>query len=215
MLDKTDKEIIEEQRAKIEDLERRLRDQFEYSQQLLAENVEQRVSYETAEKVPIEKLLEVEKELEKAEKKVEVNEFRLKKKNEHISELRRDVIRLEQEKKQHFDAVEEVMNLQNHIKELNLLINDLKSDKKDLQEELERAGSAGKRKHNERGAGRKRDKHLEVYLLGCWAKEMTDQEIIGSEYDGYDGKKKVARASYYRAKKRLIGQRDKTSHPFE
>ena len=201
MSDKTDREIIKEQQAKIEDLERRLRDQYEYSQQLLAENVDQRVSYETAEKVPIEKLLEV-------EKKVEVNEFRLKKKNEHLSELRKEIIRLEQEKKQHFDAVEEVMNLKNHVKELNLLIDDLKSDKKDLQEELERAGSASKRKHNERGAGRKIDKYLEVYLLSCWAKEMKDQEIIGTEYDGFDGKKKVAYASYYRAKKRLIGKQE-------
>lgn len=208
MSDKTDREIIKEQQAKIEDLERRLRNQYEYSQQLLAENFDQRVSYETAEKVPIEKLLEVEKELEKAEKKVEVNEFRLKKKNEHLSELRKEIIRLEQEKKQHFDAVEEVMNLKNHVKELNLLIDDLKSDKKDLQEELERAGSASKRKHNERGAGRKIDKHLEVYLLSCWAKEMKDQEIIGTEYDGFDGKKKVAYASYYRAKKRLIGKQE-------
>ena len=205
MLDKTDKEIIEEQRAKIEDLERRLRDQFEYSQQLLAENAEQKISYETAERVPIEKLLEVEKELEKAEKKVEVSEFRLRKKNEHISELRKEIIRLEQERKQYFDAVEEVMNLKSHVKELQLQIDDLKGDKEDLQTEL----SIYKRKHNERGAGRKRDKHLEVYLLGCWAKEMTDREIIGSEYDGFDGKKKVARASYYRTKKRLIGRQDK------
>lgn len=57
--------------------------------------------------------------------------------------------------------------------------------------------------HNERGAGRKKDSHLEVYLMSCWAKGMTDQEIIGSEYDSFDGKKKVAYASYYRAKKRL------------
>lgn len=57
--------------------------------------------------------------------------------------------------------------------------------------------------HNERGAGRKKDSHLEVYLLSCWAKEMTDKEIIGSEYDSFNGKKKVSRASYYRAKKRL------------
>lgn len=129
---------VKEQQAQIEDLERRLKDQYEYSQQLLAENVEQRVSYETAEKVPIEKLLEVERELEKAEKKVEANEFRLKKKNEHLSELRKEIIRLEEEKKQHFNAVEEVMNLKNHVKELNLLIDDLKSDKRDLQEELDR-----------------------------------------------------------------------------
>lgn len=202
---KTDKEIIEEQQAKIEELERMLRDQYEYSQQLLTENAEQKISYETAEKVPIEKLLEVEKELEKAEKKVEVSEFRLRKKNEHLSELRKEIIRLEQERKRHFDAVEEVMNLKNHVKELQLQIDDLKGDKEDLQTELSISRSENKRKHNERGAGRKRDKHLEVYLLGCWAKEMTDQEIIGSEYDGFDGKKKVARASYYRAKKRLIG----------
>ena len=58
------------------------------------------------------------------------------------------------------------------------------------------------------GAGRKTDKHLEVYLLNCWAREMTDQEIIGSEYQGFDGVKKVARASYYRAKKRLLKKRD-------
>lgn len=57
--------------------------------------------------------------------------------------------------------------------------------------------------HNERNAGRKKDSHLEVYLMSCWAKGMTDQEIIGSEYDSFDGKKKVAYASYYRAKKRL------------
>ena len=57
--------------------------------------------------------------------------------------------------------------------------------------------------HNERGAGRKKDSHLEVYLMSCWAKGMTDQEIIGSEYDSFDGKKKVAYASYYIAKKRL------------
>ena len=57
--------------------------------------------------------------------------------------------------------------------------------------------------HNARGAGRKKDTHLEVYILECWAKGMTDKEIIGSEYDSFDGKKKVAYASYYRAKKRL------------
>lgn len=176
---------------------------------MLTENAEQKISYETAERVPIEKLLEVEKELEKAEKKVEVSEFRLKKKNEHISELRKEIIRLEQERKQYFDAVEEVMNLKSHVKELQLQIDDLKGDKEDLQTKLSISRSENKRKHNERGAGRKRDKHLEVYLLGCWAKEMTDREIIGSEYDGFDGKKKVARASYYRTKKRLIGRQDK------
>lgn len=85
----------------------------------------------------------------------------------------------------------------------------------DKVEELENKLSNKPSDKNPFGAGRKPDKHLEVYLLGCWAKEMTDQEIIGSEYDGYDGKKTVARASYYRAKKRLIGQQDKTSHPFK
>ena len=57
--------------------------------------------------------------------------------------------------------------------------------------------------HNARGAGRKKDTHLEVHILACWAKEMKDNEIIGSEYDGFNGKKKVSRASYYRVKKRL------------
>lgn len=54
------------------------------------------------------------------------------------------------------------------------------------------------------GAGRKKDRHLEVYLLSCWAKGMPDREIIGSEYQGFDGTKKVSKASYYRAKKRMI-----------
>ena len=81
----------------------------------------------------------------------------------------------------------------------------------DKVEELESELSSRKSERNPFGAGRKRDKHLEVYLLSCWAKEMTDKEIIGSEYDGFDGKKKVARASYYRAKKRLIGQQDEMS----
>ena len=58
------------------------------------------------------------------------------------------------------------------------------------------------------GAGRKKDSQLEVYLLSCWAKKMTDREIIGSEYDTCNGKKKVSRASYYRAKKRLVGHQD-------
>lgn len=79
----------------------------------------------------------------------------------------------------------------------------------DKVEELESELSSRKSEKNPFGAGRKLDKHLEVYILGCWAKEMTDREIIGSEYDGFDGKKKVARASYYRAKKRLIGQQGK------
>lgn len=79
----------------------------------------------------------------------------------------------------------------------------------DKVEELESKLSDKPSEKNPFGAGRKRDNHLEVYLLGCWAKEMTDQEIIGSEYDGFDGKKKVARASYYRAKKRLIGKQEK------
>lgn len=57
--------------------------------------------------------------------------------------------------------------------------------------------------HNARGAGRKKDTHLEVYIMSCWAKEMKDNEIIGSEYDSFNGKKKVSRASYYRVKKRL------------
>lgn len=57
--------------------------------------------------------------------------------------------------------------------------------------------------HNERNAGRKKDSHLEVYLLSCWGKGMTDKEIIGTEYDSFYGKKKVSRASYYRVKKRL------------
>ena len=79
----------------------------------------------------------------------------------------------------------------------------------DKVEKLESELSSRQSERNPFGAGRKRDKHLEVYLLSCWAKEMTDQEIIGSEYDGFDGKKKVARASYYRAKKRLIGKQEK------
>ena len=48
---------------------------------------------------------------------------------------------------------------------------------------------------------------LELYLLGCWAKDMTDQEIIDSQYDSFDGKKKVETASYYKAKKRLVSRK--------
>lgn len=95
---------------------------------------------------------------------------------------------------------------------------ELEKENRKLRLELSRAGDTlsclvGENKalkklknvhvHNERGAGRKKDSHLEVYLMSCWAKGMTDQEIIGSEYDSFDGKKKVAYASYYRAKKRL------------
>lgn len=95
---------------------------------------------------------------------------------------------------------------------------ELEKENRKLRLELSRAGDTlsclvGENKalkklknvhvHNERGAGRKKDSHLEVYLMSCWAKGMTDQEIIGSEYDSFDGKKKVAHASYYRAKKRL------------
>lgn len=60
-----------------------------------------------------------------------------------------------------------------------------------------------KQEREHRNAGRKQNYHLRTYLLSCWAKEMTDKEIIGSEYDGYNGKEKVTRASYYRAKKEL------------
>lgn len=95
---------------------------------------------------------------------------------------------------------------------------ELEKENRKLRLELSRAGDTlsrliGENKalkklknvhvHNERNAGRKKDSHLEVYLMSCWAKGMTDQEIIGSEYDSFDGKKKVAYASYYRAKKRL------------
>lgn len=78
----------------------------------------------------------------------------------------------------------------------------------DKVEDLENKLSVRQSENNPFGAGRKTDSHLEVYLLGCWANGMTDQEIIGTEYDGFSGKNKVSRASYYRAKKRLIGQRD-------
>lgn len=64
------------------------------------------------------------------------------------------------------------------------------------------------RKHNERGAGRKRNAHLEVYLLNCWAKEMRDCEIIGTEYDGFSGKETVNAPSYYRYKRWLKGKKD-------
>lgn len=65
-----------------------------------------------------------------------------------------------------------------------------------------------KPKHNERNAGRKKNAHLEVYLLNCWAKEMRDCEIIGTEYDGFDGKQKVNAPTYYRYKRLLKGKKD-------
>lgn len=102
--------------------------------------------------------------------------------------------------------------------ELEQEIKELKKENTRLKMELSKVGNTleelieenkalkklkNVRIHNARGAGRKKDTHLEVYILECWAKGMTDKEIIGSEYDSFDGKKKVAYASYYRAKKRL------------
>ena len=121
-----------------------------------------------------------------------------------------------------------IQSLQNYNKMLKAALEgddnkynaELEEENRKLQNQLSQTGAALSRvleenealkklknvhTHNERNAGRKKDTHLEVYLLGCWAKEMTDQEIIGTEYDSFYGKKKVSRASYYRAKKRLRG----------
>lgn len=177
----TDQEIIEKQKEQVEDFEYRLKEQ---------------------------EAAIVKEELKEAKKEIADYKRVLEKKNDHVSQLRQRVLKLEKEKEQYFDTLDKMLEMQRYIKDLKLQIDDLKGDKEDLQWELDRVRNTSKRKHNEREAGRKRDKHLDVYLLGCWAKEMTDQEIIGSEYDGFNGKKKVARASYYRAKKRLIGQHD-------
>lgn len=61
------------------------------------------------------------------------------------------------------------------------------------------------KRRNKPGQGRKVDKNLEAYIMSCWEKEMNDSEIIGSEYQGPDGIRKVAKTSYYRVKKRLQG----------
>ena len=58
------------------------------------------------------------------------------------------------------------------------------------------------------GAGRKKDQYLEMYGWDCWDKGMSDSEIIGSTYFSYGEYKKVARATYYRAKKRLYDTRN-------
>ena len=120
---------------------------------------------------------------------------------------------------------QEIKRLERLVEEKNKLgiewkdkAKDLENENRKLRLELSKAGDtlsclSGENQelkklknvhvHNARGAGRKKDTHLEVYILECWAKGMTDKEIIGSEYDSFDGKKKVAYASYYRAKKRL------------
>ena len=181
-------------------------DNKKLSEKLMDENVRLKMHLKQYK----EKIEDYEEEIYELKTDISVNETKHKKELEDL-QVQLKALKSGEELK---DAYEYIEYQKDTIASLEEIIEEYRkkenfSDKERIHcLELKLEELKKRTEKNPFGAGRKKDTALEEYLLECWRQQMKDREIIGSEYKGHDGKKKiVAQASYYRAKKRLHSQK--------